>query len=103
MWPGSIEVLNVGVQHAVELLLMQDKQIIETFAPHTQEKPFTDGIRSRGLIRCGEHCASTCVRNPRETGPKLAIDVPEKLFRFLSKRRGFTQRDALPKRRSQIE
>jgi len=25
MWPGSIEVLNVGVQHAVELLLMQDK------------------------------------------------------------------------------
>ncbi len=31
------------------------------------------------------------MRNPRETGPKLAIVVPEKIFRFLSKRRGFTQ------------
>jgi hypothetical protein len=103
MWPGSIEVLNVGVQHAVELLLMQDKQIIETFATHTPQKTFTDGIRSRGLIRCCEHFDSTCVRNPRETGPKLAIVVPEKIFRFLSKRRGFTQRYALPKRRSEIE
>ena len=46
MWPGSIEVLNVGVEHAVELLLMEDEQVIETLASHTSEKPFTDGIGS---------------------------------------------------------
>ena len=46
MRPGLVEVLNVGVEHAVELLLMQDEQMIETLSTDTPQKPFTDGIRA---------------------------------------------------------
>src|SRR5229473_3254068 len=66
MRSGSIEVLNIGVQHPLELLLMQDKQVIETLASHTPQKAFTDSIRSRCLIWCFEHLDPTRVRNPCE-------------------------------------
>ncbi len=84
MWPGSIEVLNVGVEHAVELLLMEDEQVIETLASHTSEKPFTDGIGSRGVIRCCEHLDATRLRNSREAHSKLAIIITDEVLRPLA-------------------
>ena len=33
MRPGSVEVMYIRVEHAVELLLMQDEQMIEAFTP----------------------------------------------------------------------
>ena len=81
MWPGSIEVLNVGVEHAVELLFMQDEQVIETLASHTSEKAFTDGIRSRGVRRCFENLDVTRLRNSREAYPKLAISITDEVLR----------------------
>src|SRR5260221_11967252 len=84
MWPGSIEVLSVGVEHAVELLLMEDEQVIETLASHTSEKPFTDGIGSRGVIRCFEHLDATRLRNSREAHSKLAIIITDEVLRPLA-------------------
>jgi hypothetical protein len=52
LWPDSIVVLNICGKYAVELLLMQDDQVVETLTPYTSETSFTDGIRSRGVIRC---------------------------------------------------
>jgi len=86
---SSIEVLGIGVEHPVKLLLMEDEQMIETLAPHTPKKAFTDSIRSRCLIRCFEYLDPTRVRNPCEAHPKLAIVIPKKVFRPLSPRRGF--------------
>src|SRR5260370_38271977 len=80
MWPGSIEVLNVGVERAVELLLMEDEQVIETLASYTSEKPFTDGIRSRGVIRRFEHLDVTRLRNSREAHPKLSIIITHEVL-----------------------
>ena len=51
LWPGSIEVLHIGMKDAVQLLLLQDEQVIETFATHTAQKPFTDGIGAWRVIR----------------------------------------------------
>ena len=48
---GSVEVVDIRVEYPLELLLMQDEQVIETLASHTSEKAFTDGVRSRGVIR----------------------------------------------------
>jgi hypothetical protein len=89
MWPDSIEVLNVGGEHAVELLLMQDEQVIETLASHTTEKPFTDGIRSRGVIRGFENLNITRLRNSREAHPKLAIIITDEVLRPLAIGGGF--------------
>jgi hypothetical protein len=49
MWPGSIEVLHVGMKDAVQLLLVKDEQVIETLATHTAQKAFTDGISARRM------------------------------------------------------
>jgi len=89
MWAGLVEVMNIRVEYALELLLMEDKQMIETLAPHTPKKAFTDSIRSRCSIRCFENLDSTRVCNPREAHPELTIIVPKKVFRPLSPRRGF--------------
>ncbi len=59
MRSGTIEVLHVGAQHPLELLLMQDKQMIETLATNTSQKALADSIRSRGPIGCCENLNST--------------------------------------------
>jgi hypothetical protein len=33
--PGSVEVVRIRVEHAVELLLMEDEQMIEALTPDT--------------------------------------------------------------------
>ncbi len=90
MWSGSIEVLdNIGVEHPLELHLMQDEHMVEALPAHTSQKAFTDRIRSRGVIRGVENLDTTRVRNTCEGRPKLAIVIPQKVFRPLSIRRGF--------------
>lgn len=89
MWAGLVEVMNIRVEYALELLLIEDEQMIETLASHTPKKAFTDSIRSRCLIGCFENLDLTRVRNPCEAYPKLAIVIPKKVFRPLSPRRGF--------------
>jgi hypothetical protein len=66
LWPDSIVVLNICGKYAVELLLMQDDQVVETLTPYTSEKSFTDGIRSRGVTRSFKNFNVTRLRNSRE-------------------------------------
>ena len=35
MRPGAVEVVSIGSQDPLELLLLQDEQVIETLATHT--------------------------------------------------------------------
>src|SRR5260370_26662446 len=63
---------------------MQDEQVIETLESHTTEKPFTDGIRSRGVIRGFENLNITRLRNSREAHPKLAIIITDEVLRPLA-------------------
>ncbi len=44
MWSGSIEVLDIGVEDTVELLLMQDEQMIEAFTSYTPQEAFTEAL-----------------------------------------------------------
>ena len=91
MRPSLVEVLDIGVEHAVEALLMQDEQVIQALSTHTAKKPFTDGIRSRSVIRCSENLDVTCFRNPREAHPKLAIIITDEVLRSCSIGGGFPQ------------
>src|SRR5207247_2179232 len=91
MQPGLVEVLNVGVEHAVELLLMQDEQMIETLSTDTPQKPFTDGIRVRGEIRSCENLDATRLRNPSEAHPKFAVVITDEVLRPHTIGGGFPQ------------
>jgi hypothetical protein len=54
MWSCPIEVRHIPIEHALELLLVEDQEVIQAFATNAAEKPFTDCVRSWGLIRCSE-------------------------------------------------
>jgi len=75
----------------VELLLMQDEQMIEALTPYTAEKPLTDGIRARGVIRSFENLNVTRLRNPSETHPKLAVVITNEVLRPHAKSGGFSK------------
>ena len=58
---------------------MQDEHMIEALTPHTAKETLTDRIGSRGAIRGFEYLDATCLRNPREAHPKLAIVIPDEV------------------------
>ena len=91
MGPGSVEVVHIRVEHAVELLLMQDQQMIETLTPYTAEEPLTDGIRARGVIRSFENLNVTRLRNPSEAHTKLAVVITDEVLRPHTKGGGFPE------------
>src|SRR5215471_293594 len=88
MGPSLVEVLGIGIEYSVELLLMQDEQMIETLTAHTSQKPFTAGIRSRGFIRCCEHLDVTRLRYMGEVRPKLAIVITDEALRSFAQSGG---------------
>ena len=102
MRPSVVEVLDIGMKYAVELLLMQDEHVIKALSTHTSKKPFTDGIRAPSLIRCSEHLDVTCFRNPPEAHPKLAIVLTDEVLRPHTKGGGFPNRYVQSKRQWEI-
>ncbi len=91
MWSGSIEVLNIGAQDTLQLLLLQDQQVIEALPSHTAEEPLTDGIGSRGVIRRFKNLDAAGLGNPRKGHAKLAIVIPDEILRPHTKSRGFAK------------
>jgi hypothetical protein len=89
MGSGSVEGVDIGIEHPVELLLLQDEQMIEAFTPHASQKALADGIGSRGVIRYIEHLDATRQRNPREVHSKRAIVITDEVFGSLSTCRDF--------------
>ena len=85
LWPRSVEVVYIRAQHPLELPLMQDEHVIEAFTPHTAQEALTDGIGTRSLIRRLEHLDATGLGNPIEDHPKLAIMIPDEIFRTYPK------------------
>jgi hypothetical protein len=92
MRPGSVEVVYICVEHAVELPLLQDEQMIEALTPYTPEKPLTDGIRARGEIRSCENLDVTRLGKPREAHPKLAVVITDEVLGPHTKGGGFPKR-----------
>ena len=102
MRPGSVEVVHIRVEHAVELLLMEDEQMIEALTSYTSQEPLTDGIRSRSVIRSFENLDVTHISKPRETHSKLAIVITDEVLRPHAIGGGFPQRYVQSKRRWDI-
>ena len=90
--PGSVEIVHIRAQHAVELLLMQDEQMFEALTPYTAEEPLTDGIRAWGVIRSFKNLNVTRLRNPSEAHPKFAVVITDKVLRPHTKGSGFPKR-----------
>src|SRR5260370_35439854 len=81
MRPCPIEIHHIPIEHALELLLMEDQQMVKAFLPHTPQETLTDRIGSRSMIRRFENLNSTCRRHSGKTGPKFAIVITDQIFR----------------------
>src|SRR6266567_798313 len=102
MRSGSVEIVHIRIEHAVELFLMQDEQMIKALTSHTAQEPLTDGIGSRGVIGGFENLDVTRSSQPRETHSKLAIVITDEVFRTHPIGSGFSNRYVPSKRRWEI-
>src|SRR6266700_7341350 len=82
--PGLVEVLDIGTQDTMQLLLLQDEHVIQTLATHAAQKPFTDGIGSWCVVRRGEHLDAAGCGHASETGSKFVITIANEIVRRLS-------------------
>ena len=73
--------MYIGIEDALELPLMQDQQVIEALMLDTAEEALTNGIGTRGVIGCFENLDATCLGNPCEGHPKLAIIITDEILR----------------------
>ena len=78
------------------LLLMQDEQVIEALTSHTAQEALTDGSGARSVIRGCEHLDATRLGNPSEAHIKLALMIPDEVFRTSTKGGGFPKRFGRP-------
>ena len=86
-----VEACDIGIEDALELLLMQDEQVIEALTSYTAQEALTDGIGAWSVIRGLENLDATCLGNPSESHSKLAIIIPHEAFRTYTKGGGFPQ------------
>jgi hypothetical protein len=70
---------------------MQDEQMIEALMPHTPQKAFTAGIRSRGVKGSLEELDGARCCHSGETRSELAIVVVDEICGGLPIRRSFSQ------------
>ena len=86
-----VEVGHIGLEHALELLLLQDQQVIQAFLTNTPQEAFTDGIGSRSVIRRLENLDTTCPRHTSKAWPKLTVVITNEVLGCVPIRGGFSQ------------
>ena len=86
-----VEVRHIRIEHALELLLVENEQVIKAFLPHTPQKAFANRIGSGSVIRCFKNLDGTRGRHTSETGAKFAIIITNQILRYLPIWRGFSK------------
>jgi hypothetical protein len=86
-----VEVRHICIEHALELLLLKNQQVVEALTSHTAQEALTDGIGAWSVIWGFENLDATRLGNPSEAHPKLAIIIPYEIFRTYTKSGGFSK------------
>jgi len=86
-----VEVHHIRIEDTLELPLMNNQQMVQTFLSHTPQEAFTDGIGAWSMIRGFEKLDVTARRHPVETGSKLAVVIMNQILGCLPIRSGFAE------------
>ena len=86
-----VEVGHILLEHALELLLLKDQQMVEAFLSDAPHEALADGIGSGCMDRRLEKPNATCHRHASKARPKLGIVIPNQVLWRLSIGRGFSQ------------
>jgi hypothetical protein len=96
MGSGPMKVRNIPIEQALELLLVKDQKVVETFMSHTPQEAFAHRIGSGSVKRCVKNLNRTRCRHPGETGPKFPIVIADQILRCLPIGRGFSELSSHP-------
>jgi hypothetical protein len=102
MGPCLIEVGHISIEDALELPLVKNQQVVQTFLPHTPQEPLADRIGSGSVIRGHENLDAACRRHTSEEGPKFGIIIPNQVLGCVPIRGRFSERYAPPRDRKAI-
>jgi len=80
MWPCLIEILDIGTQDTMQLLLTEDQDVIQALSTDAPQKAFTDRIGSWRVIGRFQYLDATRCCNTSETGSKLAIIITDEVL-----------------------
>ena len=79
MGAGLVEIENILIKEAMELLLMQDQEVIQAFSSHASQKAFADSIGLWSSVGCAKHFDATCGRHTRKIRPEFAVIIPQQI------------------------
>ncbi len=84
-----VEVAHIGMEHALELLLLKNQQMVQAFLSDAPQKAFADGIGSWGMNRRFENL--TRGRHASKARPKFVVVITNQIFRYVPIRGGFSE------------
>ena len=86
-----VEVGDIGMEDAVELLVTEDQHMVQAFLSDTPQATFADGIGSGCMIRCFENLNRIGGRHASKARPKFVIVITNQVLRRVPIRGGFTE------------
>ena len=84
MRSGLIVVSNIYLEEALELLLLHNQEMIQTFSSHTSQKAFANSIRLWRSVRRSKHFDATCERHSCKMLSAFAIIISNEILWCLS-------------------
>jgi len=91
MRPCLVKVRHIRLEHALELSLLQKRQVVQAFLPYTSQKAGSDGVCSWRVNRRFEQLDATGRRHLAETGSKFAVVITNQVLRHLAIRSRFPE------------
>src|SRR5215470_3023634 len=86
-----VEVDYILLEHALELLLLKNQQMVETLLPYTSQEALADGIGLWGVNRRFEDLDRARFCHTSKARPKLPVVIPNQILWRLSIGGGFSQ------------
>ena len=77
MWAAAVEVGHMLFEHAEQMVLVEDEDIIEALAAGTAEIALADGIGLRRSHGCAQHPDAARVRDTIEVDTELVVVVTD--------------------------
>ena len=91
MRSSLVEVSDIAIENALELLLAEDQQVVQAFLSDAPQIAFADGIGLWHVNRRLEKFDATGHRHSPETGTKLAVVITDQILGDLPIGGGFTE------------
>ena len=75
VWPRSVEVFDVFLDHAMKLPVPEDQDVIKGFSPQAPQEPFADRVGLWSAVGGLEDFDGACPRNSCELVAVLAVPI----------------------------